>query len=278
MMKEKEYQTVISADTRERFFDLKQIYEYRDLILLWLKKEWFAGYKQTILGPSWAIIQPIISTVVYTIIFGNIANLSAKGIPQFLFFMAGQIIWTYFSTSFNSIATTYIDNAYILRKVYFPRSILVIASLISKLISFIIHFVIFMILYLIIYGQGIDMKILYLPLVLLKLSLLAVGIGLILASLTSRYKDLYHMQGYIITLWMYFTPVVYDISFVPLKYYDLYMLNPVNTSILMMRHIFFDTGIPEIKYILISIILTMIILFIGIRSFKKTQKKFMDTI
>ena len=279
-MSKEVFETNIYAKQKNKFFDIKTIWSYRDLIMLWIKKDWTANYKQTILGPAWSLIQPIVSTLIYTVVFGGIAKLSPAGIPMFLFFMAGQILWTFFSTSFLSISTTYIDNAYVISKIYFPRAILAIVSLISKFITFIIHFILFMIFYIIMYGNNfnnIQSSIFLLPLLIIHLALLALAVGLILACLTSKYRDLYFLESYIITLWMYLSPIVYDISLVPAKFYSLYMLNPIAPIIMVMRNAFFNEAFPQPIYYLISIITTLILLVVGINYFKNVERTFIDT-
>ena len=281
-MNKERFETNIYANQENRFFDFKQIWQYRDLVVLWIKKEFTADYKQSILGPAWSIIQPIISTLIYTIVFGGIARLSPNGIPMFLFFMTGQILWTFFSTTFFRIATTYLDNIYIISKVYFPRAILSIVAIISKFITFIIHFILFMIFYIVIYGNDfmnhIQKSVWLLPLLLIHLALLALAVGLILASLTSKYKDLYYLENYIVTLWMYLSPVVYDVSLVPEKFYSLYMLNPIAPIIMIMRNAFLNEPIGDLKYYFISILTTIVLLVVGINLFKKVEKTFIDTI
>ena len=281
-MNKERFETNIYANQENRFFDFKQIWQYRDLVVLWIKKEFTADYKQSILGPAWSIIQPIISTLIYTIVFGGIARLSPNGIPMFLFFMTGQILWTFFSTTFFRIATTYLDNIYIISKVYFPRAILSIVAIISKFITFIIHFILFMIFYIVIYGNDfmnhIQKSVWLLPLLLIHLALLALAVGLILASLTSKYKDLYYLENYIVTLWMYLSPVVYDVSLVPEKFYSLYMLNPIAPIIMIMRNAFLNEPIGDLKYYFISALTTVVLLVVGINLFKKVEKTFIDTI
>ena len=281
-MNKERFETNIYANQENKFFDIKTIWSYKDLILLWIKKELTANYKQTILGPAWSIIQPIISTLVYTIVFGGIAKLSPSGIPMFLFFMVAQIFWTFFSTTFFRISTTYIDHIYIISKIYFPRVILSIVAILSKFITLIIHFVLFMIFYIVIYGfdfiNHIQKTILLLPLLTIHLALLALAVGLILACLTSKYKDLYFLENYIVTLWMYISPIVYDASLVSKKYYDLYMLNPIAPIISIIRNAFFNETLIDFKYYFISILTTIVLLVIGIRYFKKVEKTFIDTI
>ena len=281
-MNKERFETNIYANQENRFFDFKTIWSYRDLIVLWIKKEFTANYKQTILGPAWSIIQPIISTLVYTIVFGGIARLSPDGIPMFLFFMAGQIMWAFFSTSFFRVSTTYLDHIYIISKVYFPRAILSIVAILTKFITFIIHFALFMIFYIVIYGtdfiKHIQPSIFMLPILIIHLALLALAVGLILASLTSKYRDLYYLENYIVTLWMYLSPVVYDISLVPEKFYSLYMLNPVAPVISIVRNMFFNEAMIDFKYYHISIVITILLLIIGVKLFKKVEKTFIDTI
>lgn len=274
------FETQLVAGKVTPFFDWKELWRYRNLLLLWVKKDWTAGYKQTVLGPAWAVIQPIVSTLVYTVVFGGIAKLTPEGIPAFLYFMAGQILWTFFSTTLQTIGNTYVDNAYILSKVYFPRAVLALVTLLSRLIAFGIHFVLF----LIIYGIGmrqtgflIQGTVWLLPLMLVHLGALALGVGLLLASINSYYRDFYLLQAYFVTLWMYLTPIVYDAGLVPERLQTLYLLNPVTPVILLMRHAFFAQPMPSMWALWISVAQSIVILLLGVYTFRRTERTFIDT-
>ena len=279
---EGQYDINITADRKLFSLDFKEIWKYRDLIKLWIRRDWIANYKQTILGPMWAIVNPIASTIIYTFVFGRVAGLSPSGIPMFLFYMSGQMLWNYFSNCLNGTTNTFLNHSYIMSKVYFPRIIMPIVTILSNLISFLIQFGLFVVFYLIFMASGNALTpqwtILLLPLIVFHLGLLALGAGIILSALTTKYRDLYMLVGYGVTLWMYLTPILYDISFIPEKYYYFYMFNPVTPIILLMRHAFFGEALPNMIYYLVSIISTTLILWIGIKVFSKVERTFVDTI
>lgn len=279
---EDKFTTVIRP--KNGWFDLhlKELYSYRDLILLFVKRNFVAHYKQTILGPAWAIIQPFLTTIIFTVVFGNIAGLAPSGVPSFLFYLAGTIVWQYFAGCLTTTSTTFTANAAILGKVYFPRLVMPISTVLSQLISFAIQFVFFLIfwVYYLIVPSGVspNLTILLFPLLVLQLALLGLGVGIIISACTTKYRDLAMLVSFGVQLWMYATPVAYDISLIPDKWMSLYMLNPVTPVVTTMRYAFLGIGSFSLKYYLIGWGVTLLLLFVGVILFSRVEKTFMDTV
>lgn len=278
---EQKFSTVIVPKTNIFDFHLKELARYRDLIFLFVKRSFVARYKQTILGPAWALIQPLISTLVFTVVFGKIAGLAPGGVPSFLFFMSGNIAWGYFSGCLNSTANTFTGNAGIFGKVYFPRLVTPISTVLSQLIGFGIQFFLFLIFLVIYWVKGEVQPTLYalmLPVLLLHMAMLSLGVGIIISSLTTKYRDLQMLVGFGVQLWMYGTPVAYDIGIIPEKYMSLYMLNPMTPVINAFRKAFLGIGSFDLPHYLISWAVTLVVLGVGVMLFNRVEKTFMDTV
>ena len=286
---EQKFKTVISA--KHKIFDLhiKETFQYRDLILLFVKRDFTALYKQTILGPLWAIIQPLLTTVVFTIVFGALAGLTTADvageyiIPGFLFYMAGNICWNYFSTTLNATSNTFLANRSTMGKVYYPRLVSPIATAISHLISFGIQFAMFIIIWLIyLISGGTSMQItpmlLLIPLTVLQLMILSTGCGIIISSVTTKYRDLAMLVAFGLQLWQYASPIAYGLSLIPEKYMAVYLLNPITPIITTFRYSMFGFGFFDIGYYLISWAISLVIFFIGLIMFSRIERTFMDTI
>lgn len=277
-----EYKTVIKPKRAWFDLNLKELFRYRDLIMLFVRRTFVSQYKQTILGPAWAVIQPLLTTVVLTVVFGNIAGLAPSGVPTFAFYLCGSVAWTYFSSCLTSTSTTFTSNAAIMGKVYFPRLVMPVSAVISQLISFAIQFCFFLIfwVYYIISGANIhpNVYIIMTPLFLLHLAMLSLGVGIVISAMTTKYRDLAMVVGFGVQLWMYATPVAYDISVIPDKFLSLYMLNPVTPIITMFRYAYLGVGDPCMPFYAISFAVTLAVLFIGILMFNRVEKTFMDTV
>lgn len=276
------FTTIIQPKNGWFELNLKELLNYKDLIILFVKRNFTAQYKQTILGPAWAIIQPLITTVIFTLVFGNIAGLAPSGVPTFLFYLSANIIWQYFSGCLTQTSSTFTANAAILGKVYFPRLVMPVSSVISQLIPFaiqLVFFIIFWVYYLVV-PSGVEPNwyILLFPLIILQLAMLGLGFGVIISACTTKYRDLAMAVGFGTQLWMYATPIAYDISMIPEKYLALYMLNPVTPAVMAMRYAFLGTGYFDLKYYLISWIVTIVVLFIGVILFSRIEKTFADTV
>lgn len=280
-MGNKEFSTVIVPKTGWFDLNLKEVWKYRDLIVLFVKRNFVSQYKQTILGPAWAIIQPLLTTVVFTVVFGSLAGLAADGVPSFLFYMSGTVAWHYFSGCLTGTASTFTGNAAILGKVYFPRLVMPISNVLTNLIAFSIQFAMFLIFLVVYWVQGTvqpNLMALMLPLLVAHMALLSLGVGIIISSLTTKYRDLAMLVGFGVQLWMYATPVAYDIGIIPAKYMDLYMLNPMTPIINTFRYAFLGVGSFDLGYYLLSWGVTAVILFFGVVLFNRVEKTFMDTV
>ena len=276
-----QWDTVIKPKSGLMDLHLRECWKYRDLILLFVKRNFIIVYKQTILGPAWAIIQPLLTTVVFTVVFGSLAGLAADGVPSFLFYMSGTVAWHYFSGCLTGTASTFTGNAAILGKVYFPRLVMPISNVLTNLISFSIQFVMFLIFLVVYWVQGTvqpNLMALMLPLLVAHMALLSLGVGIIISSLTTKYRDLAMLVGFGVQLWMYATPVAYDIGIIPAKYMDLYMLNPMTPIINTFRYAFLGVGSFDLGYYLLSWGVTAVILFFGVVLFNRVEKTFMDTV
>lgn len=274
--------TVIKPKTKLLDLNLKELWHYKDLIVMFVKRDFKTMYKQTILGPLWIIINPMLTTLMFTIVFGGIANISTDGMPQFVFYMAGNTLWLYFSTCLTKTANTFINNSAVFGKVYFPRLVTPISTVISGLINFFVQFCLFMIfvLYYAFTGNAVqpNLYILLTPFLLLLIAMLSLGFGIIISSLTTKYRDLAVLVTFGVQLWMYATPIVYPISQIPVKWQSIMLLNPVAPIVETFRYAFLGSGTIPWLYLGISVIATLIVLFIGIILFNKVQKTFMDTI
>lgn len=261
---------------------LGELWRYRDLIKLLVWRDFVAYYKQTILGPLWYLIQPILTTGVFTVIFGNIAKLSTDGLPPFLFYLAGNTVWSYFSTCLTSTSNTFTSNAAIFGKVYFPRLSMPISVGISNLISFGIRlgmFLVFLV-YFLLAGAAIqpNLWILLLPILILIMAGLGLGLGIIVSSLTTKYRDLQQVVGFGVQLLMYATPVIYPLSSVQGVWRWLLMANPMTGVIEVFRLGFLGTSSLEPIYLLYSAAFMMVILLAGILVFHHVETTFMDTV
>lgn len=274
--------TIIKPKTGWFDINLKELLQYKDLIIMFVKRDFKTLYKQTILGPLWIIINPLLTTLIFTVVFGNIAKISTDGMPQIVFYMLGTTIWTYFSTCLTKTATTFTGNATIFGKVYFPRLVTPISTVVSGLINFAVQFIMFLgfAIYYYIIGAPIhpNMYILITPLLLLQLACLSLGFGVIISSLTTKYRDLAVLITFGVQLWMYATPVVYPASQISGKLKTLMMLNPVSPIIESFRYAFLGSGSIPWNFLGISVITTLVVLFIGVVLFSRVEKTFMDTV
>jgi len=274
--------TIIKPKTGWFDINVSDHYKYQDLIWLFVRRNFVTIYKQTVLGPLWLIIQPLLTTLVFTIIFGRIAKLPTDGLPPFLFYMCGNTAWAYFANCLNGTANTFVSNAGLFGKVYFPRLTVPISVVITNLISFVIQFSLFLalILYFVFKGMVIhpNLWILYLPVLLVQMALLGLGFGIVISSATTKYRDLANLVGFGVQLWMYFTPIVYPLSQIPAKWQQLYLLNPMAPVIETFRYAFLGTGSLPGGALATSATITLAILLIGVLMFSRTEKTFMDTV
>lgn len=274
--------TVVSAKRGLFNLNLKELWKYRDLVILFVKRDIKNVYKQTVLGPLWIVINPFLSTFVFTVIFGIIANISTDGIPQFLFYMSGNILWSFFSSCFNRASSTFLSNARIFGKVYFPRFVMPLSGIIYNSITFLVQFVMFAILVAVYALTGANVHsnflVLALPLFLIHIAFLGTGTGLIISSLTTKYRDLNVLVSFGLTLWMYLTPVVYPVSQIPESFRFIMLLNPVAPIMETFRYAFLGSGSFEWFFLLISAAVTAVLLILGMIVFNQVEKNFIDTV
>lgn len=262
--------------------NLKEVWHYRDLLLMLVKKDYVTFYKQTILGPIWFFVQPILTTLIYVLLFGQIAKLPTDGVPQLAFYLSGVTIWNYFSESLTKTSTVFKDNAAVMGKVYFPRLVMPLSIVFSGLMKFAIQFSLFVVI--VVYYTFItgtihpNVWVLATPFLLLLMAAFSLGLGMIFSSLTTKYKDLVFLLTFGIQLFMYATPVVYSLSTMPLKYQEIMKWNPLTGIFECFRYGFLGSGNFDSSSLWLSSILIVFILFIGIVIFNKVEKNFMDTV
>lgn len=261
--------------------DLKELFEYKDLILLFVNRDYKTMYKQTILGPLWILLKPLMTTGIFTIIFGRIASISTDGIPEFLFFMAGNIMWSYFSSCIISTSNTFLGNSRLFGKVYFPRMVIPVSQTISKLITFGAQFILFLSFVVWYMEKGyvhLTIWCIATPILLLELACLAMGVGMIVASFTTKYRDLQVLVGFGVQLWMYATPIVYPLSIFPQKWRWILFCNPVTSVVECFRYGWLGGGNVLIGPWIAGWAVTLLVLLFGILAFNRVQRNFMDTI
>ena len=270
-------------ESRHSLFDinLKELWHYRDLLVLFVRRDFVTVYKQTILGPLWFFIQPLLTTITFTIIFGNVAQLSTDSAPKVVFYMAGITLWGYFSTCLTTVSGVFNANAGIFGKVYFPRLIMPLTIVISNLMKFGVQFLLFVCFvgYFTLQNQiHPNSWILLTPLIIVLMAVISMGIGLILSSMTTKYKDLNQLIGFGVQLFMYATPVIYPSSSVPSTYQWVVELNPLVGLFDYMRFAYLGVGEFTILDLVYPSVFSIVILGIGVLVFNKTQKTFMDTV
>jgi len=262
--------------------NFKEIVQYWGLILLFVRRDFVVFYKQTILGPLWYIIQPLFNTLVFTLIFGKVAKIPTDGIPPFIFYLSGTVVWAYFASCLNQTGTTFVANAQIFGKVYFPRISVPISIAITAVFQFIIQFMIFLGFFIYFWYVGTDIKpsiyVFTLPLIVLHMAILSVGMGLIISAATAKYRDLTFAMGFMVQLWMYLTPVVYPLSEVPDKFKIFILINPMTAVVESFRGAFLGASSLTPQDLLLSIILTILFFIGGIIVFSRVEKTFMDTV
>ena len=264
--------------------DFKEIWRYRDLMMLFVKRNIITQYKQTVLGPLWYIIQPMMTTVMYMVVFGGIAKISTDGLPQPLFYLAGISFWQYFADCLNKTSNTFVSNSAIFGKVYFPRLVTPLSDVISNLVRFGIQFALFLIVYAY-YALFTDVQIhtnwyaLMLPILVALLAGLALGFGILFSSMTTKYRDLQLLLGFFVSLWMYATPVIYPLSTINNETLRLVMqLNPLTGIVEFFKYGMLGVGNHEWWMLGYSFAFMVVLLAVGIVVFNKVQKSFMDTV
>lgn len=277
------YHTHITSKHRLLELNLKEVWQYRDLIWLFTKRNFTVTYKQTILGPAWLFLNPLISSIIYAFVFGGIAGIGTDNVPSILFYMCGNAIWIFFSTCVTKNATTFTANANVFGKVYFPRLTIPVSNMLSSAIQFGIQMllVLALLVYYIAAGAVHPNWVAWLaiPFALLHLGLLGLGCGIVISSLTTKYRDLSILVTFGVQLWMYITPIVYPMSQLNngiIK--NILMINPVTAPVEVLRYAILGQGTVMPQYLLLSACITIVVLLFGIMIFNKVEKTFMDTV
>jgi len=277
-----EWTTMISARTGWFELNLRELWRYRDLVLLLVRRDMVAIYKQTVLGPFWFLLQPLFSTFVFTLVFGKIARISTDGLPHMLFYMTGIVTWNYFAACFGRTSETFVANAGLFGKVYFPRLAVPLSIIVVNLITFFFQFALLIVVLLIFkfIGFAVIPKyfVLFVPFLILQMAALALGVGLIVTSLTTRYRDLSFLMGFATQLWMYATPIVYPMSIVPDNWKWILTINPMSSIVESFRYAFLGSGSVSVEQNAVSTAITFVLLITGVILFNRTEKTFMDSV
>ena len=262
---------------------LGELWRYKDLVMLFVRRDFVSVYKQTILGPLWYLIQPLLTTITFTVIFGNIASLPTDGLPQFLFYMSGTVVWSYFASCLTKTSETFVQNANLFGKVYFPRLAVPVSILISNLITFLIQFAMFLVfvLYFVLRGTDIQVNWLWIalsPVLMLMMAGLGLGFGIIISSLTTKYRDLRFLVTFGASLLMYATPVIYPASSIPERFQWVIQANPMTSVIEAFRYGYLGAGTVDIGHLLYSFGFMLVVVIIGSIIFNRVEQTFMDTV
>ena len=282
-MSEEKWDLQITPKDKLLAVDWKEIWRYRDMFVLFVERSFRVAYKQTILGPLWFIITPVLSVIVYVAVFGGIANISTDGVPPILFYLLGISVWGYFSSCLSATSNSFVSNADIFGKVYFPRIIMPLVAVTANLLAFAIQLAIFAAFYIWYAATGTELvihwQIVLFPLLMVLLAFMAVGFGMIFSSMTTKYRDLQIMLAKIISLWVYITPVIYPMSMVTNEKLHLAMtLNPVTPVMEAIKYSLLGQGQFSWLWLGYSVAFTFVLLVFGLMMFNKVQKSFMDTV
>ena len=271
-------------EPKGRWFDLKlkEIWSYRDLIYLFFHRDFVSKFKQTILGPLWYLIQPLFSAGIFTVVFGNIAQISTDGLPKFLFYMSGTVAWRYFADCLTETSSTFSGNAALFGKVYFPRMSLPLSKLLTNLVAFAIQFLFFLCFLVYFFLRGAQFRpnwaVLLFPVLLLLMAATGLGLGIVISAATSKYRDLQHLVGFGTQLLMYATPIIYPLSTIPENYRWMLVANPMTPVVETFRYGFLGAGSFDPFHLLYSGIFSFTVLFAGLVFFNRIERTFMDTV
>lgn len=282
-MNNTEQQWTETIESKHSLFDLnlKEVWRYRDLVYMFVKRDFVSSFKQTILGPIWFFINPIFTTVVYLVVFGGIANISTDGAPKILFYLAGVTLWNYFSSCLNGTSSVFTSNAAIFGKVYFPRLVMPISIVFSNLMRFGVQMVLFLIAFLYYLTKGEvqpNWWILATPFLIILMAMFALGVGMIFSSMTTKYRDLQMLLGFGVSLYMYATPVIYPVSALPKAIQPYAAWNPLTGIFECFKYGWLGVGEFNPTMLAISSLIILLLLAIGTITFNKVEKSFMDTV
>jgi lipopolysaccharide transport system permease protein len=278
-----EWTLIVKPQVRWFDINLKDLWNYRDLVMLFVKRDFVSVYKQTILGPLWYVIQPLLTAITYSIIFGQIAKISTGDLPKLVFYLSGVTMWNYFSDCLNKTSNTFISNSNVFGKVYFPRLTVPVSIIISNLISFFIQFLLFIVVLLCYYPSYSkvihpNIYILLLPVLIIIMAGIGLGIGIIISSITTKYRDLRFLISFGVQLLMFATPVIYPLSILSGNKKLVILANPLSSVVETFRFAF--TGVGELHwfYLIYSFVFMLVVMIIGVLLFNKVEKSFMDTV
>ncbi len=282
-MSEPQQQWTETIESNHSLFDLKlkEVWRYKDLVYMFVKRDFVSGFKQTILGPLWFFINPIFTTIVFVFVFGNIAKLSTDGIPQVLFYLSGITLWNYFSSCLTGTSNIFTANASIFGKVYFPRLVMPITIVISNLMKFGVQFTLFLAVWIFYFSKGQiepNIWILATPFLIVLMAIFALGVGMIFSALTTKYRDLQMLLTFGVSLMMYATPVIYPVSSITGVWKKLAYYNPLTGIFECFKYGWMGQGEFTIEMLLISTGIILVLLVIGTVTFNKVEKSFMDTV
>jgi len=276
----REWTAVITSEHKLLHIPFREIWEYRELIMRLVHRDFVSRYKQTVLGSAWFVVQPLFTSLMFTLVFNKIAKISTGEIPPMLFFLAGTVCWTYFSSCVTNTASTFSANASLFDKVYFPRLVVPISQLIVNLIGFGMQMVLFLIFYIYYFLQGADItmgwRIVVLPVLLLQMAALGLGVGCMVSAVTTRFRDLQIMLSFFMQLWMYASCVVYPLSMVPENWRWVYALNPMVFVIEAFRYAFMGQGTVYLWQIVVSFFVSIVVVLVGLVMFNRTQRTCVD--
>lgn len=278
-----QYHTHITSEHKWFDLKLKEVWQYKDLIVLFTKRSFVLKYKQTVLGPAWLFLNPIMTSLIYTFVFGGIAGIETDGVPQILFYLGGNAIWTFFSTCLTSNANAFIANSAVFGKVYFPRLTTPVSNVLSSVVQFGIQMILVLAFLIYYVATGAVhpnwLAWLLIPVVLLNLGIMGLGCGIIISSLTTKYRDLSILVSFGVSLWMYATPIVYPISQIDNELFrTILMINPATAPIELFRYALLGQGTISIPSLIFSWVFTIAVAVLGIMVFNKVEKTFMDTV
>lgn len=280
MTDSQKWTAVITSESKLLHIPWKEIWDYRELILRLVHRDFVSRYKQTVLGSAWYVIQPLFTSLMFTLVFNRIAGISTGEVPPMLFFLAGTVCWGYFNSCVTNTATTFISNSSLFDKVYFPRLVVPLSQLIVNLIGFAMQMVLFLFFYVYFFlqGAGIAMgwRIIVLPVLILQMAALGLGVGCIVSAITTRFRDLQIMLGFFMQLWMYASCVVYPLSLVPENWRWLYALNPMVFIIEAFRFAFMSHGSVYLWQIIFSFFISVIVILVGLIMFNRAQRTCVD--
>lgn len=278
-----EYHTHISSKHQLFNLNLKEVWRYRDLIYLFTKRTFALTYKQTVLGPAWIFLNPLISSIIYAFVFGGIAGIGTDGVPQLLFYLCSNAIWIFFSSCVTKNASTFTANAAVFGKVYFPRLAIPVSNVLASVVQFVVQMILVLLVltYYLIRGEVTPHweAWLLVPVVLLNLGLLGLGFGIVISSLTTKYRDLAILVTFGVQLWMYATPIVYPMSQLGNGWMKMIlMINPVTAPVEVFRYAIIGQGTIIPQYLALSWVTTLVVVIVGVMIFNRIEKTFMDTV